>query len=81
MARLPPDPTFELIEKTGAKLEISREGHTVSDGTVWVSGEIPRVTDFETGLLGGVRWLEGENDGKGGWVKDEVHWLCFLFVY
>jgi len=71
IARLPHDPTFELIEKAGAKLEISKEGHTVADGTVWVSGEIPRVTDFETGLLGGVRWFENENSGKGGWVKEE----------
>lgn len=72
IARLPPDPTFELIEKAGGKVETSKEGHAVADCTVWVSGEIPRITDFETGLLGGTCWLESENDGKGGWVKEEV---------
>lgn len=71
MIRLPPDPTFELIEKAGAKVEASKEGHAVSNDTVWVSGEIPRVTEFETGMLGGVRWFESENNGKGGWVKEE----------
>jgi 7,8-dihydropterin-6-yl-methyl-4-(beta-D-ribofuranosyl)aminobenzene 5'-phosphate synthase len=83
-ARLPPDPTFELIEKAGAQVEKSKEGHTVADGTIWVSGEIPRVTSFEGGLPGGVRWFESENDGNGGWVKDEVLWHSFpstLAVY
>jgi 7,8-dihydropterin-6-yl-methyl-4-(beta-D-ribofuranosyl)aminobenzene 5'-phosphate synthase len=77
IARLPSDPTLELIEKAGARVETSREGHAVADGTVWVSGEIPRITDFEAGLLGGVRWFESENDNKGGWVKEEV--LSTLF--
>ncbi|KZP32912.1 hypothetical protein FIBSPDRAFT_721887, partial [Athelia psychrophila] len=40
-------------------------------GTVWVSGEIPRITEFEGGLLGGVRWFETENGGKGGWKSEE----------
>jgi len=77
IARLPSDPTFELLEKAGAKVEKSKEGHAVADGTVWVSGEIPRVTDFETGLLGGVRWIGSGNDGKGHWVNEEV--MRYLF--
>ena len=82
IARLPSDPSFELIEKAGAKVETSKEGHAVSNGTVWVSGEIPRVTEYETGLLGGVRWFKSENNGQGGWLKEEViSLLAFYFGY
>jgi len=71
IGRLPPDPTFELIEKAGAKIEVSKEGHAVADGAVWVSGEIPRITDFESGLLSGVRWFKTDNEQSGKWVKEE----------
>lgn len=52
-------------------MELDAEGHVVADDTVWVSGEIPRITDFEGGLLGGSRWIQSE-DGKCGWVNEEV---------
>lgn len=81
MARLPEDPTFELIEKAGGNVETSKEGHAVADGTVWVSGEIPRVSEFEGGLLGGVRWISTENEGKGGWIKEEVCTACFVVAH
>ena len=69
VAALAPDPTFELIEKAGGVLEKHREGHLVAGGTVWVSGEIPRITSFEDGILGGMRWVE---DDGGKWVSDQV---------
>lgn len=72
IGRLPADPTFENIEKAGGRVATSKEGHAIADGTVWVSGEIPRITEFEGGLLGGVRWFETENGGKGGWKSEEV---------
>lgn len=65
-----PDPTFEQIEQAGGVVEISVEGHATADGTVYVSGEIPRVTEWEAGLPSGVRWFETEK-GKGEWVKEE----------
>ena len=71
-ARLAPDPTFEEIEALGAKVETRADGHAVADGAVWVSGEIPRVTEYEKGLLGGVRWVQGVNQGKGEWVSEPV---------
>ncbi|KAL0072441.1 hypothetical protein AAF712_000204 [Marasmius tenuissimus] len=59
IARLREDPTFDGIEKAGGVVEKHPEGHLVADGTVWVSGEIPRVTDFEAdGLRGGMRWFQ-----------------------
>lgn len=71
MARLPEDPTFQEIEALGAKVERSDDGHVVQGETVYVSGEIPRVTEWEKGLLGGVRWIPKE-DGKGDWISEPV---------
>lgn len=73
IGRLPADPTFEEIEAEGAVVETSNEGHAVAGDTVWVSGEIPRVTSFETGLPGAVRWKTiGTDSCQGEWVKEEV---------
>ena len=74
LCALPPDPTFELIETAGGVLEKHAEGHTVAGGTIWVSGEIPRVTEFESGLLGGMRWHED----RGEWIKEQVCMRLFL---
>ena len=72
LCALLPDPTFELIETAGGVLEKHAEGHTVAGNTIWVSGEIPRVTEFENGLLGGMRWHEE----RGEWIKEQVcMWL------
>ncbi|KAI0743339.1 beta-lactamase-like protein [Daedaleopsis nitida] len=73
VARLPEDPTFAQLEELGAVVEKHAEGHAVAGGTVWVSGEIPRVTHFEGGLPTGVRWVhrEGTDVTEGGWTKEE----------
>ena len=70
VARLPEDPAFDSIQEAGAILEKSDVGHVVANGTVYVSGEIPRVTPYEGGLLSGVRW--SEQNGEGKWIKEEV---------
>ncbi|KAF5370822.1 hypothetical protein D9758_001983 [Tetrapyrgos nigripes] len=69
VCRLPPDPRFEQIEQAGGVVEKHSEGHTVANGSVYVSGEIPRVTPYEAGLPGAMRWKVGE-DGKGSWVPE-----------
>jgi 7,8-dihydropterin-6-yl-methyl-4-(beta-D-ribofuranosyl)aminobenzene 5'-phosphate synthase len=71
IGQLPADPAFEMIKEAGGQIEFHSEGHAVADGTVWVSGEIPRLTDFEQGLLGGKRFYE-DGAGKGGWVTENV---------
>jgi len=71
IGRLPEDPTFEEIEFVGGKVETHAEAHTIAGKTVWISGEIPRVTSFEAGLLGAVTWYE-ERDGDGDWQPDEL---------
>lgn len=74
---LPFDPTFEEIERLGGVVDKHNEGHAVAGGTVWVSGEIPRQTEYETGLMGGMRWVEEEGVGK--WISDPVG-LKFYFL-
>ncbi|KII92071.1 hypothetical protein PLICRDRAFT_36846 [Plicaturopsis crispa FD-325 SS-3] len=66
---LPVDPSFEEIAEAGGDVQLHSEGHTVADGAVWVSGEIPRLTDFEGGLLSGSRWVEHAGEGK--WTREE----------
>ncbi|KAF9481515.1 hypothetical protein BDN70DRAFT_876153 [Pholiota conissans] len=71
LCALPPDPTFEVIQQEGGVVEKYSEGHAVAGNTVWVSGEIPRVTEYEVGILGGMRWVQDEEaTGTGKWVKD-----------
>ncbi|KAF8444695.1 hypothetical protein L210DRAFT_3731696 [Boletus edulis BED1] len=69
IGRLPDDPTFEQIENAGGKVRTSRDGHTVAEGTVYVSGEIPRaLTPYEGGLLGGMRFRE-----ERGWMTCPIY--------
>ncbi|KAJ5510216.1 hypothetical protein N7453_002319 [Penicillium expansum] len=62
------DPTFEEMEGAGAVVDKRSEPHTVLDDFFLVSGEIPRVTPYETGLKNAVRYDPDEND----WFSDEV---------
>ncbi|XDG02909.1 hypothetical protein ABKA04_002524 [Annulohypoxylon sp. FPYF3050] len=61
------DPTFAEIEEAGAEMFKSGEAHTVLDDTFLVSGEIPRRTEYEGGIRGGVRFST-----EGGWETDEL---------
>ncbi|CAG7854608.1 SubName: Full=Uncharacterized protein {ECO:0000313/EMBL:CCA68653.1} [Serendipita indica DSM 11827] len=58
IARLPDDPTFEEIQECKGVVERHADAHTVQGDTVFVSGEIPRVAEWEKGLLGGMRWIQ-----------------------
>jgi 7,8-dihydropterin-6-yl-methyl-4-(beta-D-ribofuranosyl)aminobenzene 5'-phosphate synthase len=62
------DPTFEELAGAGAVVHKRSEPHTVLDDFFLVSGEIPRVTPYETGLKYAVRYDPEEND----WFSDEV---------
>lgn len=78
IGRLPADPTFELITSAGGVVEQHAEGHTVAGATIYVSGEIPRVTSFEQGLPGAVRFVE--EDGKPGHWTSEPHIMDERYV-
>lgn len=51
MALLPPEPTLDEITEAGGRVVLNREPHTVA-GLFLGSGQIERVTEYETGLLG-----------------------------
>ncbi|KAF9024861.1 hypothetical protein BDZ89DRAFT_1068796 [Hymenopellis radicata] len=53
---LPADPEFAEMEALGGVVEKHADEHVVAGGTVYVSGAIPRVTPYEQGILGGMRW-------------------------
>ena len=61
------DPTFSEIEAAGAQVVKSDKPHTVCENYFLVSGEIPRVTEYEKGLRFGVRCDSLDE----GWEKDE----------
>jgi 7,8-dihydropterin-6-yl-methyl-4-(beta-D-ribofuranosyl)aminobenzene 5'-phosphate synthase len=48
-------PTQSMLENQGALVVHSREAQLILDDLFYVSGEIPRVTAFETGLPGHYR--------------------------
>ena len=61
-------PSIDALTSHGAKVVSTREPQLLLDGTAYVSGEIPRVTPFETGLPGQHRLAL---DGKS-WEPDEL---------
>ena len=60
-------PTPEELSAAGAEVINSYEPRLVLENTVYISGEIPRVTDYESGLPSQVRL---ENDDN--WVPDPL---------
>jgi 7,8-dihydropterin-6-yl-methyl-4-(beta-D-ribofuranosyl)aminobenzene 5'-phosphate synthase len=52
VALLPEDPTFDQLAAAGATVMLSDVDHEIADGFFHGSGEIPRITAFETGLSG-----------------------------
>jgi 7,8-dihydropterin-6-yl-methyl-4-(beta-D-ribofuranosyl)aminobenzene 5'-phosphate synthase len=61
------DPTFAEIEKAGGVIARNSEPHTVLDDMFLVSGYIPGVAPYETGLKNGIQFFEE----SGKWEKDE----------
>ena len=62
------DPAFAEIEAAGGTVVKNTEAHTILDDMFLVSGEIPRVTPYETGLRRGIRF----NPDTEVWEKDEL---------
>jgi 7,8-dihydropterin-6-yl-methyl-4-(beta-D-ribofuranosyl)aminobenzene 5'-phosphate synthase len=61
-------PGIEALTANGATVINTREPRLALEGTAYVSGEIPRITPFETGLPGQHRrTLDGT-----GWELDEL---------
>lgn len=62
------DPAFEEMEAAGALVDKRDEAHTVLDDFFLISGVIPRVTPYENGLKGAMRFDRSEGD----WISDEA---------
>ena len=75
VARLPADPTFEEITAAKGVVELHGEPHTIANGAIYVSGNIERRTQHETGLFGGCQYVDGQwqkGPGNPGWlIMDE----------
>jgi 7,8-dihydropterin-6-yl-methyl-4-(beta-D-ribofuranosyl)aminobenzene 5'-phosphate synthase len=52
MILLPAEPTFASVEVAGGQIALHAEPHTLCDGYFFGSGQIERVTSYETGLVG-----------------------------
>ncbi|KAF4999562.1 hypothetical protein FDECE_11483 [Fusarium decemcellulare] len=65
---LEPDPTLDEIESAGGKLENNSQPQTVLDDTFLISSEIPRKTEYEGGIRGGIRY----EPKSGKWETDEL---------
>ncbi|KAK4974426.1 hypothetical protein LTR42_005070 [Elasticomyces elasticus] len=73
------DPTFDEIAAAGGEIDKHDEAHNVLEDFFTVSGEIPRVTDYELGIKRGVRFTKE----TGKWeddtlMKDERFLMCKL---
>ncbi|KAE9992922.1 hypothetical protein EG327_007230 [Venturia inaequalis] len=62
------DPTFAEITNAGGIIFKNADTHTVLDDMFLISGEIPRVTSYETGLRRGARFVRE----KGEWEEDTL---------
>lgn len=60
-------PSPPELEEAGAEVINSSEPRLVQEGTVFISGEIPRVTPYEKGLPTQVRL-----DDQGNWIPDPL---------
>jgi 7,8-dihydropterin-6-yl-methyl-4-(beta-D-ribofuranosyl)aminobenzene 5'-phosphate synthase len=52
MIMLAPEPTFEAVESAGGRVVKSAKGHPLCDSFFFGSGQIDRLTEYETGLVG-----------------------------
>lgn len=59
-AMLPEEPTFAEIEAAGGQIAKQGDVHAVAAGLFMSSGDIPRTTNYETGLEGHFTWRQGQ---------------------
>jgi 7,8-dihydropterin-6-yl-methyl-4-(beta-D-ribofuranosyl)aminobenzene 5'-phosphate synthase len=75
-AMLPPEPTLAAIEEAGGQVAEHAEVHAVAGGLFLSSGDIPRTTDYETGLGTHYTWRDGEAH-----LDPEIHDERFLAAH
>ncbi len=70
MLLLPNEPTFDNIAQAGAEILTHNDPHSICGGFFFGSGEIDRVTDYETGLFGHHSFY-GEQGQQDPLIMDE----------
>lgn len=70
MVLLPPEPAIDDIRGAGGRVELHSEPHLLAGGFFLGSGEIPRRTDYETGLVGH-RTIRGDTIVDDPLILDE----------
>lgn len=68
LLKFEPVPTLDTLANVGANVVNTREPQVIAGGAFYLSGEIPRVTKYETGFPGHVRSI---NDGQS-WEPDPL---------
>jgi 7,8-dihydropterin-6-yl-methyl-4-(beta-D-ribofuranosyl)aminobenzene 5'-phosphate synthase len=63
-----PVPGPERLTAAGGEVHSTRDPQLIAGGVFYVSGEVPRVTNYETGLPGHVRW----SADRGAWEPDPL---------
>ena len=67
-----PVPSPAQLTEAGANVVSTREPQVAAGGAFYVSGEVPRVTAYETGLPGHMRRSEHGNGEANGWEPDPL---------
>jgi 7,8-dihydropterin-6-yl-methyl-4-(beta-D-ribofuranosyl)aminobenzene 5'-phosphate synthase len=79
---IPDNPSPTELENLASKRNLhilnSDTGHSMCDGCFYISGNIPRVTTFETGLSGHFRRLRDGNWIPDAEIFDERYVACYL---
>lgn len=71
------DPSFDDIDSAGSSISQNDQVHTILDNLFLVSGEIPRVTAYETGLKGGMRFVSADSHWEPDTlITDERFLMC-----
>ena len=71
------DPTFEEVATAGGEVVKSDQPHTLFEKMFMVSGEIPRVTEYEKGLRFGVRFdPDSSTWSPDTLIQDERFLMC-----
>jgi 7,8-dihydropterin-6-yl-methyl-4-(beta-D-ribofuranosyl)aminobenzene 5'-phosphate synthase len=65
-------PGEEELARHGAEVVNASDARLLLDGTFYLSGEIPRVTPYEKGLPGHLKWsASGDGWEPDSWIMDE----------
>lgn len=63
-------PSLDDLERAGAHIHTNRQSDIILDDTFYISGEVPLVTDFESGLSTHMK-QENNQWTSEPWIKDE----------